>query len=349
MRVSLIDGLALTVLGAICAGTMGLLLRVQRRYAWENTWLLAQLVAMIVLPTAAAQLLVSHWAPAIREPGAIQVFVVIALGFLWGVGSVAFAVGIDRVGLSLGYATIMGVIMAIGAGIPMVRRWGMIPTTAKFVTICGIAICVIGVGLYGRAGVLRERGQNASLPGDEKRRNEQRGSKLMIIGLGWCLLSGIMSACSNIGFDFAAPIAEAAEKMGAKPMVASLVRWIPVFWGGYLAVIIFSGTSLLRNRTWKDFSAAGTGLDFTRAVSLGALSFVAQWLYGMGAAALGVLGTSVGYAVFLALSIVVALAFGFMIGEWRHASSHSRSVLYAGAGVLTAAVVILAYGSTLAP
>ena len=347
MSESLISGLALTILGAIFAGSLGLLLRLQRQYAWENTWLLSQLVTMILLPTITAQLLLSHWVSAIKEVGASTVLIVIALGFLWGIGSVAFAVGIDRVGLSLGYATIMGVVTTIGSGIPMVRKWESIPGNAKLVTLCGIAACLVGVGLYGRAGILRERGETGSRPTMGGAAIAKPASKMMIIGLGWCLLSGVLSACSNIGFDFAAPIARIAEQMGAKPLLASLVRWIPVFWGGYVAVILFSGVPMFRNRSWKNFVKHGTSLDFIRAVVLGTLSFLAQWLYGMGASALGLLGTSVGYAVFLALSIVVALAFGFMIGEWKQATRQSLNVLYAGVGVLIAAVVLLAYGSSL--
>jgi L-rhamnose-H+ transport protein len=274
------------------------------------------------------------------------VFAVITLGFLWGIGSVAFAVGIDRVGLSLGYATIMGVVTSVGSGIPIVRRWGSIPAEARLITLCGIAACLVGVALYGRAGILRERGEQA-LSVNRDAESAKRGVTIMVIGLSWCLLSGVLSACSNIGFDFAAPIAGVAETMGAKPLLASLVRWIPVFWGGYLAVIIFSGVPLFRNRTWKTFTKTGTGFDFARAVSLGALSFLAQWLYGMGASAMGLLGTSVGYAVFLALSILVALVFGFMIGEWKQASRQSLRVLFAGVCVLVVAVIMLAYGSSL--
>jgi L-rhamnose-H+ transport protein len=347
MSVSLISGLTLTILGAVFAGALGLLLRLQKRYAWENTWLLSQLVAMILLPTIAAQLLLSHWSAAIRMVPTSIVLIVIALGFMWGIGSVAFAIGIDRIGLSLGYAMIMGVVTSVGAGIPMIRKWDAIPHQARIVTLCGIGVCLVGVALYGRAGLLRERGEGAPLPDNSSGTIAKAGSKVMIVGLSWCLLSGILSACSNIGFDFAAPIASAVERMGAKPLSASLVRWIPVFWGGYLAVILFSGVSLLRKRTWENFTKSGTGLDFIRAVGLGTLSFVAQWLYGMGASELGLLGTSVGYAVFLALSIIVALVFGFMLGEWKHATRRSLHVLYVGAGVLIAAVVILAYGSSL--
>src|SRR4051794_5568676 len=215
---SLISGLALTVLGAICAGALGLLLRLQRQYAWENTWLLSQFVTMILLPTLAAQLLLSGWLAAILQVGTLTVFIVIALGFLWGIGSVAFAIGIERVGVSLGYATIMGVVTAVGSGIPVGGRWERIPANAKLTTLCGIAVCLVGVALYGRAGILREGEQAASHTSNDGPMITKQASGTMIIGLGWCFLSGVLSACSNIGFDFAAPIASAIDELSAKPL-----------------------------------------------------------------------------------------------------------------------------------
>jgi L-rhamnose-H+ transport protein len=346
MRV--IFGLSLTILGAICAGTLGLLLRVQRRYAWENTWLLSQFVTMILLPTITVQLLLAHWVSAIQGVKAFTISIVIVLGFLWGIGSVAFAIGIDSVGLSLGYATIMGVITCVGSVIPLLRKWGNIPANAKLLTLLGIFVCLIGIALYGRAGILRERTVvTSAAPRPDGLANGPSATKMFVIGLAWCLLSGILSSCSNIGFDFASPIASKLEGLGTRPLLASLVRWIPVFWGGYAAVIIFCGYAMAKNGTWHNFRKPGTGLDFTRAVCLGSLSFAAQGLYGMGASSLGLLGTSVGYAVFLSLSIIVALAFGFMIGEWKQASRRSTNTLYLGVGVLITAVTILAYGSSL--
>lgn len=125
----LVQGLALTVLGAICAGGFGLLLRLQRRYAWENTWMLSQFVTMIFLPIITLQLLLSSsWISAIEGVADSTVFLAMGLGFFWGIGGVAFAIGIESVGLSLGYATIMGVITSVGSIIPMVRKWGQSPT-----------------------------------------------------------------------------------------------------------------------------------------------------------------------------------------------------------------------------
>jgi len=229
----------------------------------------------------------------------------------------------------------------------MVRKWDTIPAHAKFLTLSGIGVCLIGVALYGRAGVLREKGQSTTFtPSSDDLRTAKRATKSFVIGLGWCFLSGILSSCSNIGFDLAAPIASALEKLGTTPLLASLIRWVPVFWGGYLAVIIFSGSAMAKNGTWKNFTKSGTSPDFMRAVSLGALSFVGQGLYGMGASSLGLLGTTVGYAVFLALSIVAALLFGFMIGEWRQASREALNTLYLGVAVLIASVALLAYANS---
>ena len=67
----------------------------------------------------------------------------------------------------------------------------------------------------------------------------------------------------------------------------------------------------------------------------------------MGAYYFGRLGTSVGYAVRLAVSLIVANLFGFMTGEWNVATRHSINVLYLGLAVLIVAVVILAYGNSL--
>jgi hypothetical protein len=50
----------------------------------------------------------------------------LAFGFLWGLGGVTFAIGVDAVGIALGCAIIMGTITAVGAVTPVVRRWSTV-------------------------------------------------------------------------------------------------------------------------------------------------------------------------------------------------------------------------------
>ena len=89
--------------------------------------------------------------------GPATVLAAVGFGFLWGWGAVTFAIGISSVGMSLGYATIMGLATAVGSIIPMIRRWDRIPDDARLFILLGIATCLAAVAICGRAGVLRER------------------------------------------------------------------------------------------------------------------------------------------------------------------------------------------------
>jgi hypothetical protein len=82
-------------------------------------------------------------------------------------------------------------------------------------------------------------------------------------------------------------------------------------------------------------------------VLMGAIWFVATIPYGMGAYYLGRLGTSVGWAVNIAFSLVVANIFGFLTREWTGAPKRSLRTLYSGLTVLIAAIVLLAVGSSM--
>jgi L-rhamnose-H+ transport protein len=104
---------------------------------------------------------------------------------------------------------------------------------------------------------------------------------------------------------------------------------------------------MIRKRTWKNYFVSGAGSDFGRAVMLGCLHFLAQIPYGMGAYFLGSLGTTVGWAINIASSLLVANAFGFLTGEWKGASKSSIKTLYLALATLGVAMIILGYGNSL--
>ena len=87
--------------------------------------------------------------------------------------------------------------------------------------------------------------------------------------------------------------------------------------------------------------------DWLNGVLMGVIWFVATIPYGMGAYYLGRLGTSVGWAVYMAFTLLVANIFGFMTHEWTGAPARSRKTLYAGLSVLVAAIVVLAIGNSM--
>ena len=149
----MIPGFGLIFLAAVAGGVFPLPLRVQRRYAWENTWLVVFLVALVIIPFTAVRIFLPVWPSAVAAAGTTTVLCAVAFGFLWGWGAVTFALGISSVGMSLGYATIMGLSIALGSIIPMIRRWDRIPADARLFILLGIATCLGGVAICGRAGV----------------------------------------------------------------------------------------------------------------------------------------------------------------------------------------------------
>jgi L-rhamnose-H+ transport protein len=346
----MIPGFGLIFLAAVAGGVFPLPLRVQRRYAWENTWLVVFLVALVIIPFTAVRIFLPVWPSAVAAAGTTTVLCAVAFGFLWGWGAVTFAIGITALGLSVGYATIMGLATAVGAIIPMIRRWDQVPGDARVVILLGIAVCVAGVAVCGRAGLLRERGSaTASSSTADSSLSRQRILRVFLIGLAWCALSGFLSACANLGFDFADKVAQEAQKLGAGPLEASLGRWLTVYWGGFFAILIGTGSTLIRKGTWRNYFAAGSGRDLGLGLAAGCCHFLAQIPYGMGAYYLGRLGTTVGWVINIACALLVANALGFITKEWKGAPKNSRKVLFVGLSLLILAMVILAYGNGMVP
>ncbi len=338
----MIPGFALIFFAALSGGAFAVPLKMRRRYEWENTWLVGFFFALIIIPFVAVKLFLPVWREAITAAGSTTILITLAFGFLWGWGAVTFAVGISRVGLSLGYATIMGVSTAVGSVIPMARRWAEISGPAKGVILAGILVCIVGVVVCGRAGMIRE---SAAPPTGES--SGRPAVRALLIGLAWCVFSGFLSACVNLGFDFANHVAEEARRLGAGPLSATIAPWLPVYWGGYVAILAGAGTTMVKKRSWAKFLGPGAARDFGLAGLLGLLNFLAQIPYGLGAYFLGPLGTSVGWAINIASSLLIANAFGFLTGEWKQAPRKSIQVLFGGLAVLILGMIVLAYGNTL--
>jgi L-rhamnose-H+ transport protein len=65
-------------------------------------------------------------------------------------------------------------------------------------------------------------------------------------------------------------------------------------------------------------------------------------IYGMSAAFLGPLGTSVGWGLLQIFMIMTAIVAGVFTGEWRSASRSAKLLLSSGIACLTIATVLLA-------
>jgi L-rhamnose-H+ transport protein len=67
--------------------------------------------------------------------------------------------------------------------------------------------------------------------------------------------------------------------------------------------------------------------------------------YGIGATFVGKYGTSVGFTLYIATSILASNAIGALTGEWKGSSARTRKLLAAGIFMILASVAILNLGA----
>jgi L-rhamnose-H+ transport protein len=349
-------GFGFILIAAIAGGAFGLQYRVMRKYRVENTSLLSMFFATVVVPLIAAYYILPGWTDAIRAVGWKQNLVVFAFGFGWGLGAITYAYGFNILGMALAAAIIKGITIAIGSGVPLIQRWENVHPDAKTATLIGLGILLLGTALAGVAGVWRENEMAGKRSLDPDRPEEHLGTipqprkGLFALGLTMVLISGVLSACANLGYDAGRPLEEA---MGSDlNWKATLIRWMPMYWGGITALAIFMGGGMIRNGAWRNYFAPGTLRDFLIASTMGVVHFLAQIPYGIGAyyldkAGRADLGTTLGWGANIGMALIVAASIGFATGEWAGVSRWAVRSLQAGIAVLILAIGILAYANSL--
>lgn len=330
-------GFALVFVAALAGGGLAVPLNQRRKFELENIYIPSTVVMMLLLPFLMAAFVAPHWLGAVHAAGAGAVWKGAAYGFGWGIGSILFGYGVTMAGMSVGFATIMGINTAVGSFLPfLVKSPADMLTAGGRVILLGIAGCVAGVVVCGRGGFLREH-------------HAKTGGQSHGIGkaLAVCVASGLLSACANLGFAFTSRVGEEAQRLGTSPVFATLASWLPVFWGATAALLLWFGGLQIKRGTWRNNAGPDAVYDWLNGGLMGIIWFVATIPYGMGAYYLGRLGTSVGWAVYMAFTLLVANIFGFIGHEWTGAPARARRTLYAGLSVLIAAIVVLAIGNSM--
>ena len=347
----LVPGFSLICFSAICGGAFALPLRLRKRFEVENTMMVAFAFATLVFPLIFISLFVPTWTTALGMVSPGTIIQVMIWGACWGLGGVFMALAVASIGMSIPYATVMGISTIVGSMIPLSRRWHEVHDEAKIWTFAGVFIALAGVALCGYAGFLRERGTG------EQTLEGKKNIKIFMIGVLFCIISGFLSAGANVGFDTGRPIAEhatellkqklAVDNLGYRGPLCSLSAWMPMWWGGYIAMIFVFGTKLFKNKTFKNYTGKGAGRDFLLAICMGLLHYLAQAPYGVGAFYLGKLGTSVGWVLSIASSLIVANILGTLIGEWKTAPKNAKVTLVISITIVIIAMACLAHANSL--
>ena len=330
------------IVSGILNGSYAAPMKLTKKWEWENIWLLYSLPALIILPWLMALFTVTDLLEVYRNTDSIVIIETFLFGVGWGLGSVAFGLGLYMVGLSLGYTIMMGVIAVTGSLIPMlVHEPGSLLTFKGMIISIALLITVGGVVLCGLAGKARERSMQ---PAERGKKNQAKFKW----GLFVCLVAGVFSAMLNLAFDFGSPIAESARiVLGGK---SSSFRennaiWCLVLTGGFIPNFLYCSYLLIRKGTWRKYNQSGTGLYWVWGCIMGVIFISSILFYGLAASNLGRLGTTVGWLIFVSSAILTGNLWGIVTGEWEGVSKETRNQMLKGSLLLIGAVVMVSIGN----
>ena len=339
-------GIVLIMVAGLMAGDSMLPLKFNRKWRWENTWLIFSLISLVIIPWILALSLVNHLLQIYSALTGSQFAIPILFGAGWGIAQVLFGLSIQRLGLALSYAIVIGLGTLLGTLVPLfVQHRAQVGRATLIEVLAGIVVMLIGIGLSTWAGQIREhnpRKQISAKSADPTNAQSSDTSGYLSAVL-LAILCGLMAPMLNFSFAFGQDIATQAVHFGNSELRAGYAVWPIGLAGGFLPNVGYSLYLLRRNRSWKMFRPAWP--DTLLPILMGVLWMGAFALYGMSSTYLGSLGTSIGWGLFQIFMIMTATLSGVLAGEWKGAPRKSIVLLVLSFACLTTATALLAMGN----
>jgi L-rhamnose-H+ transport protein len=328
------------LLGAVCGGSFGLPSKfVKKGTPWETLWGPFFFFVTILIPTTIFPFIANGLFATCSDAGYAGVIMPAAFGFLWGLGSMTLGISFGLIGLSLAYALNYGAQIATGGMGPfIIHNSDQLATAHGFTIMAGVAVCIIGVIVCGRAATSKSKSQ----AGEGEGQTVLTGDKL-IKGLLVAVLSGVLCACYGIAVSYGGKVTDISTgEYGNPGWRAAFVVAALILWGGSVSACGYCVYKLCKNKTWGTLTGPGIGKVLFIALIMACLHDGAILLFGVGASKLGTLGVAVGYAAFMSFAIIVGNINGFLTKEWKGASRQSMQWIAGGILILIIGVSLLA-------
>ena len=133
-------GVLLVLVAGIFQGSLILPMTLMKGWKWENSRLVFSVFGMLVLNLLLAFIFINDLQGVYKQVDFSDILILSVFGFCWGLGSVLFGLGMDKLGMSFGYPIIMGLIASLGGLIPLfVQHTSSVFEPAGLVMIAGIS------------------------------------------------------------------------------------------------------------------------------------------------------------------------------------------------------------------
>jgi L-rhamnose-H+ transport protein len=324
-------GILLLVVAGIMNANFTLPMKFTKKWAWENTWLVWTVFALLIFPPLMAYLTIPGLSDVYRQAGVGPVLVVALCGAGWGIAQVFFGLAVDSIGIALAFSMILGISAAVGSLVTLFTKHSeKIMSASGLMVSVGVLLVILGVAVNAVAGRKRE----AVLGTGPKNVSFGRG-------LLFCIISGLGSALVGLGVEWGDPIRKAARFATAPDMWTPNAIWLPLMVAGAIPNLIYCIYLIRKNRNANKFGESGTGSYWFLAALMAFFWFASTLMYGVSQGKMGNMGGAVAWPLFMSLIVIVASVVGVLTGEWKNTGTQPVRIQIAGVAVLIVAVIVL--------
>ncbi len=353
-------GVIFHFIGGFASGSFYIPYKKVKGWAWESFWIVGGIFSWLIVPPLAAWLTIPNFTDIIKNTSGHILLLTYFFGVLWGIGGLTYGLGVRYLGVALGSSVILGLCSIFGSLIPsvyynffpepnkdtittlMTTHWGQM-------VLLGILVCVVGIVICGRAGVLKEKELSQGKDVTEANSDYKFG-----LGITLAIISGVLSACFNFGIEAGHSMAETANNiwMAANPgqgnfLYQNNVTYVVILWGGLTTNFIYCMILNARNKTFGDYTNNKTPLlsNYLFSALAGTTWFLQFFFYGMGESRLGNGPSS--WILHMAFIILIANCWGLVLREWKGVSRKAYITVVAGIVTIILSVLIVGYGNSL--
>lgn len=355
----IIFGVIFHFIGGFASGSFYIPFKKVKGWAWESYWIVGGIFSWLIVPPLAALLTIPNFAEIITHTQRSTISLTYLFGVLWGIGGLTYGLGVRYLGISLGSSIILGLSAVFGALLPSIY-YNFYPKAGKDtftklissswgqVVLLGLAVCVLGIILCGKAGMMKDK--------DLAKRYKSKESAEFKIGLGLfvAIISGILSACFAFGIDAGKDMAHEADNIWklAHPgqgefLYQNNVTYVVILWGGLTTNLLWCMILNTRNETFGNYVSRATPLlsNYIFSAIAGTTWFLQFFFYGMGESRLGNGASS--WILHMAFIILVANIWGLALKEWKSVSKKTLFTILTGIVFIIASIIIIGYGNSI--
>lgn len=356
-------GVIFHFIGGFASGSFYMPFKKVKGWHWESYWIIGGLFSWLIVPPLAAYLTIPGFSEIIATTDAAVIGYTYLFGVLWGIGGLTYGLGVRYLGVSLGSSIILGLCMVFGAIIPAIYYdfnsvegkdtfSAMLTSSWGLNVLAGLLICVLGIIVSGKAGIMKEKELQSS--GTDPHGIVAKTEYKFGLGMLVSVVSGVLSACFNFGLEAGQSMATLANTVwvASHPdqgefLYRNNVVYVVLLWGGLTTNLLWCLILNAKNKTFADYTDKSTPLtkNYIFSALAGTTWFLQFFFYGMGESKLGNGPSS--WILHMAFIILVANVWGLLLKEWKGVSKKTTQTIVSGIAIIILSVLIVGYGNSL--